>query len=134
MIQQPLGAHYGDQFTYTREQIETLLPGLWDKDYVHGPAKAEETEPPAPGMPRSTYKDPRKATDWIAELCDVRMAWEHSWRLDGDEREVLFLRFGLAWSQEHIGQIKNVSAATVSRRTESGIRKLIGFLDGEEQD
>ncbi|PSL04164.1 sigma-70-like protein [Haloactinopolyspora alba] len=124
--------HYGDQFSYGREQVEDLLPGLWDPEYAYG-TRTSEGEP-EPGMPKGSEPDPRKSVDWIAHMCDIQIAWANSSALTPAERAAIFLRHGMHWGQARIAELQGVSESTISRRIDSGIQALIAFLDGEEHD
>ncbi len=123
--------HYGDQFTYSREQIEDLLPGLWDVDYAYG-TRTSEGEP-EPGMPKAQRHDPRVSSDWIAEMCDMQIAWANCRAITSGERAVIFMSFGLGWKQEDIAGTQRVTRQAVSARIDKGIQALIAYLDGEEQ-
>ena len=117
-----------DAFSYDRDQIEELLPGLWDPEYAYGTRTSDgDVEP---GMPKAKRHDPRTADDWIAHMCDMQIAWANCKSISPNERVALFLRYGMHWDQQFIAEHEGITARAVAYRIDSGINTLIAFLDG----
>ena len=117
-----------DAFSYDRDQIEELLPGLWDPEYAYGTRTSDgDVEP---GMPKAKRHDPRTADDWIAHMCDVQIAWANCKSITPSQKAVLFMRFGLHWDQTDIAEHEGLAQSTISARIDGGINTLIAFLDG----
>ena len=117
-----------DAFSYDRDQIEELLPGLWDPEYAYGTRTSDgDVEP---GMPKAKRHDPRTADDRIAHMCDMQIAWANCKSILPDERVALFLRYGMHWDQQFIAEYEGITQQAVSHRIDGGIQALIAFLDG----
>lgn len=117
-----------DAFSYDRDQIEELLPGLWDPEYAYGTRTSDgDVEP---GMPKAKRHDPRTADDWIAHMCDMQIAWANCKSISPNERVALFLRYGMHWDQQFIAEHEGITQQAASHRIDGGIQALIAFLDG----
>ena len=65
-----------DHYSYTREQIEALLPACFDPDFGILAAKAEQEV--------RSNGDPAHGGGLMAMVADVRMAWDRLHKLDHD--------------------------------------------------
>lgn len=117
--------------SYPKDSIERLLPCLWDEDKaIHG---IPNDLAPDHDMPKGQAPNPAHAGGhWVA-VADLRRAWEKA-ELTLQDRQVLWLRYGLDSYQEEIALDLKINQSTVSRRLDRAINKLGLFLNGRPFD
>ena len=72
-----------DQEHYNLAQIETVLPSVWDDDYLLGSGNSHDSKVSGGG-------DPSTGGNWLATCIDVKKAYSH---LSGYYKELLRLRY-----------------------------------------
>lgn len=112
--------------TYTREQVEDLLPLMWDPEWFLGPGQRETA--PDGDMPRG-YMDPSHGGNWMAEVCDIRTAWRRA-PLTMPERRRLILYYGQGLDQHQIAAWQGVARQTIGESLTNGIDKLLETING----
>lgn len=112
--------------TYEREQVERLIPGVWDEWRV---LDLPDDARPDPDMPKAPTVDPRRSTDKVAELADIQRAWKKSGLTDR-QGQVLLLRFGLDFTNREAGVKLGLDESTVRHHSFNGITILLDFLNG----
>lgn len=112
---------------YGKADIERLLPCLWDEDKaIHG---IPNELAPDHDMPKGQAPNPAHAGGhWVA-VADMRRAYQLG-GLTLQDRQVLWLRYGLDSYQEEIALDLKIHQSTVSRRLDRAINKLGLFLNG----
>lgn len=115
-----LGFSAKDEFFYSEDTIESLLPRVMGGDPV--PDRKEPDEVRAKG-------DPAEGGEYLASYLDVQRAWEKA-PLATQEQAVLYYTYADGASQEAIGELLGVTRQTVSRAHSRGVRKLQKFLGG----
>ncbi|MFJ3775196.1 hypothetical protein ACIPX0_26220 [Streptomyces sp. NPDC090075] len=111
---------------YNRALVERTLTAVFDPDAAYG--MKNETAPDA-DMPKG-FVDKKKGSNFLVHLADVRRGWFTA-DLTDDERRSVFLRHGLDWQYEEIGDLFAVHKSTAQRRAERGVGKLAAHLNGE---
>jgi hypothetical protein len=112
---------------YTRAVVERMLPALWDRDAaVHG---LRNPMKPDADMPKG-YVNPKKGSPFLAHLVDIRAGWERA-PLSREERQAMYLRYGLDYSVKEAGIVLGCRHQRVSERCERGVGKLAAYLNGE---
>lgn len=113
--------------SYTKELVESLLPAIWDESYCYG-VRAENA--PDPDMPRGSMN---KATGNTAgaHFADIHRAWALA-ELSVRERQALFLTYAQDRTQSDSARLLGVSQQNVSDWTNSGVGRLVAFLNGKE--
>jgi DNA-directed RNA polymerase specialized sigma24 family protein len=116
---------------YDKASIERLLPCLWDENKaIHG---IPNELAPDHDMPKGQAPNPAHAGGhWVA-VADMRRAWDKA-GLDLQERQVLWLRYGLDSLWVEMASDLSIGEATVGRRLDRGINKLGLFLNGRPFD
>lgn len=85
---------------YTREHVERLAPGIWDESRLDQDADMR----PDPSMPKAPQHDPRRYTDRITEIADIRRAWERA-SLTKRQARAMYLRFGLDYTYAEVAEV-----------------------------
>jgi len=114
---------------YDVRLVEEALPALWDESLHAQPINNPKHAPPR-GMPRA-QSNPAHSGDWLAQVADVRTAWERA-PLTLKQRRVVFMYYGLRWPQALIGAYLGVAHNTVYERVERALISMSRWLDGEE--
>ncbi|MEN8652882.1 hypothetical protein ABCR94_20390 [Streptomyces sp. 21So2-11] len=112
---------------YNRALVEHVLPAVWDAEAAYG-IKSEQV--PDADMPRG-HKDPKKGSPLFVHLADVRHGWKTA-GLTVIERQSLLLRYGLDWSYDEIGAVRDVRKQSAQQATERAVGKLAAHLNGEQ--
>lgn len=113
--------------TYRQEQIEQLLPSVWDRTYAWG---MQNDIAPDPDMPKMKYKSPKEATTFWTHLIDIRIAWDRA-PLTMYERRALLLHHGLGWTQKEIAEDQSVSQQAITKRLNKGVKTLTEWLNAD---
>jgi len=113
--------------SYSRDEVEALLPAVWDRDAVWGIPKKDA---PDPDMPKAAG-DPRKSNALWDLIIDVRSAWEKA-PLTLNERRALLLRFGTDMKQDEIAELLGRKRQNIGTSIYTGVGKLVAHLNGDE--
>lgn len=113
--------------TYALDEIEELLPGVWDPTLV---LNRVDPHAPDPDMPRAT-PNPAEGFTKVVELADIRRAWRLA-PLALEQRRALFAVFGLHETTRGAEQLLGVDHTTVTRHKIAGLKVLYRFLNGRE--
>jgi len=109
-----------DHFTYTRQQIEALLPACFDPDFGILAAKAEQEV--------RSNGDPAHGGGLMAMVADVRSAWD---RLDREDHRLLERRHNDGWGLDVIAAsfgLENEQEA--ADLVDGAVDKMIHHLGG----
>jgi hypothetical protein len=117
---------WGRSRLYQRDQVEALMPAVWDDGYAYG---MTDPHAPDPDMPRGSRVVSR-GTSLPAQIADVRQAWKRA-DLTLKQRRALFMRHALGHSEEVIGLHEGVHKSSISRRMSNGVGRILEFLNGE---
>lgn len=115
-----LGYDIADEAFYSEALIGLLLPSVLNKDYAT--PRGEESEVRG-------NSDPAEGGTWQAQLTDVARAWNEA-PLAERERGAILMYYGLGYSQDDIATHLGVDQSSVSRRIDSGLRKMNAALGG----
>ena len=113
---------------YTREQIELLLPAVWDESYCYGLPAREDA--PDPDMPRGSV-NVAHGNNLSAYIADVKSGWKKA-PLTLLEKRAVVLRFGAAYMDREIAEHEGVDRSTITHRIETAVTKIANYLNGEE--
>lgn len=118
-----------DLCTYSRDEIEQYMPGVWDTERV---LNAPDPREPDPEMPKAQV-DPRAGDLGIIGVADMKRAWKLA-GLTLREKQVLYLRF--AWDDlvQDIAHTLDISHQAVSKTLDRGMERIEKFLNGEEKN
>ena len=124
MSPRPDRRHYRDQVTYTAEAVESLLPGVWDEEFVISgrPGKA------APNGPR-TKGDPRHVPDWILMVADVQVGFARA-RLTEQEKSCLRHVHHLGFTPGALAESWSVQPEEIHHACMTGIQRITEYLNG----
>lgn len=117
-----------DTNLYDRELVKSLLPAVWDTQFVWG-MRVENA--PDKDMPRSQSN---KATGntLAAHIVDIKRAWDGA-ILTKRERQCLLLTYGVDWGQKEAAAELGISQPAVSQFLLSGVGKLVAFLNRDDR-
>lgn len=110
--------------TYTREQVEDLMPAIWDAGKV---TKTESEQRPDGDMPRSKPNPAELGTD-LTEAADMQRAWRMA-GLSLAEQRTLFCLYALHEEGTRVADLVGCHRATVYDYRNSGLDKIVGFLN-----
>lgn len=113
--------------TYTREEIEQYMPGVWDTLRV---LNAPNPYAPDPDMPKS-QTDPRSTVNPVIGCVDMQRAWAAA-GLTIREKQVLLLRYGFDELVEDIADLLGLSHQRVSILMDNGLKRIENYLNGKE--
>ncbi|MDH6462026.1 DNA-directed RNA polymerase specialized sigma24 family protein [Micromonospora sp. A200] len=113
--------------SYDRELVERLLPAVWDSSFAYG---MEDPRAPDPDMPR-TKPNPKTGNTLYAHLADIKGAWRSTY-LPLEERQALFLRYGMDWLERDIAAQLATPRQTISDRLIRGVGRIVAHLNGDE--
>jgi DNA-directed RNA polymerase specialized sigma24 family protein len=118
-----------DLCTYSRDEIEQYMPGVWDTERV---LNAPDPREPDPEMPKAQV-DPRAGDLGIIGVADMKRAWKLA-GLSLRQRQVFYLRF--AWDDliEDIAHTLEIDVSSVRTHLDRGMEKVEKFLNGEEKN
>ena len=106
------GTHYRDQLTYSTEQVEALVPTVWNDDHVFaGPVW------------KGSSADPQHVPPWLLGCADVDRAYFRC-GLTQPERVVLELVHGQGYTPGELAEVWQEPAEKVAATAASGIRKI----------
>lgn len=125
---EPISALSFDDGTgdYTEEAIKVLLPAVWDESYAYGLPDREDA--PEQDMPKSASNKARANNHW-AYIADVKTGWGKT-PLTRLERRALLMSYGLGYTHAEIAGIEGVPRQNISRRIDTGIKKITACLNG----
>ena len=110
-----------DRFRYRRDQVETLLPAVWDDEFGVLAGKAEQA--------RSVKGDPALGGDLAAMVADVRRS---SRLLAKWAPELLYARFHHALDFSAIAELAGYeSAAEAAEDCDTALQELIDRMNGD---
>lgn len=111
-----------DRFTYSRDQVEALLPSVWVPDFGVLAARAEQA--------RAVRGDPALGGNLQAMVADVRKAWRAS--LEPFDREVLRAKHFHGLQFEVIALLAGLDGAEEAAGIEEcAMDAMLRFLNGE---
>lgn len=113
-----------DEAFYQRSFIETLLPGVWDDDFLlKPPDSVGDTEPHA------RKADPAESSNWLVSVLDVRDAWKRA-HMNENVRLAMAYRYGEGLRIGQIALLLEVADSTVQNYLNKGVNALIRQLGG----
>lgn len=111
-----------DQHHYTRDQIEALLPLVYDEDSLVLASRAESEI--------RSRTDPAHGGGLLAAVIDVRRAWHHA--LEREDHDFLVARHVHKVSYEAIAELAGLEDANEAADIETcAIDSMLRFLNGE---
>jgi hypothetical protein len=109
-----------DHLTYTREQIETLLPSVWDDEFLILASKAERVG--------SSGQDPAHGNNLAVMVIDVARAYRS---LQKWQHELLYARYHHALGLEAIVALWGAeNEQEVADDLDGALSEMIEFLGG----
>lgn len=114
--------------TYKWEQVEGLLPGVWDTASVLSSREGM----PDPDMP-TAKADPSHGFEKVAQLADIKRAWELA-PLTLRERQAALLTYGAGLTRRQAAPLMGCAFQVVDRHHGGAIEKILAFLNGIEYD
>lgn len=112
--------------TYDRQDVERLLPAVWDDKYLTDGFRSDDA--PDPDMPKSA-SDKSKSGGHVVAIADIRQAWRYA-DLSLDQRRALLLRYGMDEPVAEAGALLGVHKSSITRRCEAGVAILRDWLNG----
>lgn len=117
-------------YKYDTREVEKLLPGVWDRDFVLEPFMGgKKGKQKDQDMPKGKNKDPRRTFDLIDGVIDVKQAWEKA-GLTLKQQQALLVRYGLDETERTTAFILGIDQKSVQERIEGGLKKLVDYLNG----
>lgn len=113
---------------YTPADVEAMLPMVWD-DRLIGESMDERR--PAPDMPKGPGAPKNRQGTWMAQLADVRRAWEKA-PITWYGRRALLLCLCFGWTQDDVAAAEGVTRQAVAKRYNTALFALADWLNGEE--
>lgn len=114
--------------TYDRQDVERLLPAVWDDKYLTDGFRDDSA--PDPDMPRGSV-DHSKGGGTVVAIADIRQAWERA-DLSVKQRQALLLRYGMDEPIADAARLLGVSKPSVSERCFVGVTNLMRQLNGHD--
>jgi len=111
---------------YSPAGVEGAFPMLWEESQA---GVVQVAQGPDEGMPRAAT-DKSHANTGYAIYADIRRAWDKA-PLSLEQRQAVFLAYGLGWTQEQIGEALGFSHQTAMRRIDSAIETVATHLNGK---
>lgn len=113
---------------YEWADVEALLELMWDPHQHWGPVRdgAPDSDMPKGGS------DPRNASTWMAELADIKRAWQRT-DLTDVERRRLFMHYGLGWPYAVVGAHEGVNKKTAQESCTRGVSALVDNINARER-
>lgn len=111
---------------YTRDDVETILPAVWDESRVldgRDPHAADSDMP-------KVKADPSHGFSKVAMIADLQVAWKRS-QLDLDVKRALFMVYGVDDTYRDAARVLGCSKSTVMDRCNRGVLTLLGYLNRE---
>jgi DNA-directed RNA polymerase specialized sigma24 family protein len=118
---QALGYEVSDLHWYTKGEVRALLPLMFNESAWHEPPRSEGR----------TAKSPAEGGNWIATLADVAQAFK---RLDSEDQHILRRFHEDGWTNRLTAEAEGVSEASMSRRHDRAVSRLVGLLGGERPE
>lgn len=112
--------------SYTRERIESLIPGVWDEWRV---LEAQDDLRPDPEMPKAQQHDPRQSTNLVTEVADIQRAWALA-PTTLKQRQAVVLRYGLDFTYDEVAKQFGITLRAAVKRCDAGVDNLGLFLNG----
>lgn len=113
--------------SYSRALVEQILPAVWDAETAYG---IKQENSPDADMPK-VKANPKLANTLYAHIADIRQAWKRA-ELTLIERQSLLLRYGLDYSYDEIGVLRDVQKSGAQRATERAVGKVTAWLNGDK--
>lgn len=119
---------------YQRDEVERLIPGIWDEWRV---LERKSDQAPDPEMPKGDA-DPRRSTDQWAALADMQRAWRLA-PLSPQQRRAVTMIYGLDFTQAEAAIQLGITQSGARYAAESGVGRLLSFMNrvdllDEEED
>lgn len=112
-----LGHLPGDQFGYTADMVELVLPALWDATY----------RPPVVEVRSSSASDPAFAGNWEAMVADVRAAVDG---LPSAQARVLLAYYGMAHGWRDAAVLLGMSKTAANNMGRQAVDRVVDVLNG----
>lgn len=116
---QALGYERADLHWYSKGEVKSLLPTVFNPD-------AWEEPPVSEG--RST-KAPSEGGNWIATLADIAQAFS---KLDTEDQVLLRKFHERGWTNKMMAQGEHISEQLMSYRHDRAVSRLVKILGGEK--
>ena len=113
---------------YTTEQVELLLPYLWNELAVAEGTKIGGPRLPDPSLP-SAQGDPSKMGNLMARWLDVKDGFETA-PLTERERRAVVMCFGFDMKKMEIAEREGCSKSTMSARLKVAVKKITVQMNG----
>jgi DNA-directed RNA polymerase specialized sigma24 family protein len=113
-----------DEAFYQRSFVETLLPGVWDSEFLIKPP-----DDLTASEPHARKADPAETSNWMVSVMDIREAWRRA-NLDENVRLALAYRYGDGLRISQIAELLEVADSTVQHYLTKGVNALIKQLGG----
>lgn len=113
-----------DEAFYQRSFVETLLPAVWDDEFLLKPPDDLTS-----AEPHARKSDPAETSNWMASVLDVRAAWARV-QLEENVRLTLAYRYGEGLRISQIAHLLEVADSTVQNYIKKGLDALINQLGG----
>lgn len=109
-----------DHFSYDRQQLEALMPAVWDDEFGILAAKAEQEV--------RSNGDPAHGGGLMAMVADVRRAWDS---LNKWDHEVLEARYYYGLGFSAIAELAGLeSEQEAADDVDGAVARMIEFLGG----
>jgi hypothetical protein len=109
-----------DQVSYDVQQLELLLPAVWDDEFGILASRAEQE--------RSSKADPSHGNNIVVMVADVKRAWDSLTKWDHEVLEARYY-YGLGFSA--IAELAGLeSEQEAADDVDLAIAKMIEFLNG----
>jgi len=115
-----LGYYVHDEAFYSTALVEELLPLAFSSELI--------TKDPASEYVSNGGGDPATAGSFLASMYDIRIAVK---KLSIEVYEMMRMHYEDGLTLEQIGQYFNVDKSTISRKINTGIKKISKDLGGE---
>lgn len=112
--------------TYDRQDVERLLPAVWDDKYLVDGFRNDAA--PDPDMPRGSV-DHSKGGGTVVAIADIRQAWKHA-PLSLKQRQALLLRYGFDEPVAEAGALLGITKQSMSERCFAGVTVVMRWLNG----
>lgn len=113
--------------SYTRSELEALIPGIWSIDVaVYGVQSEVQRDPE---MPKGQGPNPAHGFTAAAKVADVKRAWERA-DLTLRQRQCVLLRYGADMKVADAGDTLGINQSKVSEHTSEGVTRMLAYLNG----
>lgn len=112
-----------DQVRYSRATVESLLPSVWDEDWILHPPKGQQLDVKIKRQPAEALND------WQLAVCDVGLAFKRA-GLSGLEKDVLKRRVHWGWNVGWVAGALQITPDDVELAELRAVGKITDWLNG----